>query len=76
MTARPRPPLGAHSSLATRSSLFARIARHTVVTLTPCPFVSVYEHESLYAGGNDVDLGKGGHTWKRYTTPQELKSWL
>ena len=31
--ARPRPPFGAHSSFATRSSLFARIARHNVVTL-------------------------------------------
>jgi hypothetical protein len=43
MTARPRPPPGAHSSLATRSSLFARIERQTVVVLWPCALVSVWE---------------------------------
>ena len=42
MTARPRPPPGAHSSLATRSSLFARIARQTVVMAWPCGLVSVW----------------------------------
>ena len=40
--ARPRPPLGDHSSFATRSSLFARIARHSVVTHWPWLFVSVW----------------------------------
>ena len=39
--ARPRPPFGAHSSFATRSSLFARIALQSVVTLWPWLFVSV-----------------------------------
>lgn len=32
---RPRPPLGDHSSLATRSSLVVREARHTWVTVCP-----------------------------------------
>jgi len=36
MITRPRPPFGAHSSLAMRSSLLGRSARHIVVTL--CPF--------------------------------------
>src|SRR6266702_3169543 len=35
ITARPRPPPGAHASLATRFSLFVRIARQRVVVLWP-----------------------------------------
>ena len=57
--ARPRPPFGAHSSFATRSSLFARIALQSVVTLWPWLFVSVC------AGGGLVSAvprqrGEGG----------------
>lgn len=67
--ARPSPPFGAHSSFATRSSLFARIARHSVVTLTPWLFVSVCasqcgqrRHRTRAAA--EVDEWRG-RTWKR-----------
>lgn len=43
MMARPRPPLGAHSSFATRSSLFERIIFHSVVTCWPAALGSVLE---------------------------------
>ena len=42
ITARPRPPLEAHSSFATRSSLLARTARQRVVVLCPLLLTTVY----------------------------------
>jgi hypothetical protein len=41
IVARPKPPFGAHSSLATRSSLVGRIARHSEVTCCPWLLTSV-----------------------------------
>jgi len=43
ITTRPRPPLAAHSSFATRSSLLGRIARHSVVTLCPLAVTVVWK---------------------------------
>jgi hypothetical protein len=43
MTTLPRPPPGAHSSLATLSSLFARIVRQRVVVPRPWELVSVWK---------------------------------
>ncbi len=69
--ARPSPPFGAHSSFATRSSLFARIARHRVVTLTPWLFVSVCvragqlrQHGDMRSGaaGGAPGIGRGCHS--------------
>ena len=55
ITARPRPPFGAHSSFATRSSLLARIALHRVVTLCPCALTSVCKWR-----GRWIQLASGG----------------
>lgn len=76
---RPRAPLVAHSSVATRSSLFARMDRHRVVSL--CPLALTIVCKDRHAGVN-CEYGRKKRAWKRYRTPRELKrtlsltSWL
>lgn len=60
ITARPRPPLEAHSSFATRSSLLARTARQRVVVLCPLPLTTVC----------DALSGMGKRRRKKRTEPR------
>ena len=46
MVARPKPPLAAHSSFATRSSFVGRMARQREVTFRPLLLMSVYTGRS------------------------------